>query len=453
MNKTASTDISARDALVELKKHILVDGFEMVVDVARSHGSRFYDAARDREFIDMYSFYASMPIGFNHPYFDQPEVREDILDAALTKVANSDVYTLQYARFVQTFARVVGVPQLDRLFFIEGGALAVENALKAAMDWKVQKNIAAGRCGTGLQPVEIGTDVLHFRNAFHGRTGYTMSLTNTDPNKVKFFAKYDWPRVSAPAIESELPEPQRTERAIADEKHAEAEILAAIQARPNRICAIIIEPVQGEGGDRHFRKEWFQTLRRICDQNEMILIFDEVQCGMGLTGRNWCFQHFDVLPDVVAFGKKAQVCGIMASSAKFDEVPENVFRKSSRINSTWGGNLTDMVRSTHYLNIVERENLVENARVMGERFLAQLQNLAAEEPVITGVRGRGLMLAFSLPNAELRNAFWKACWDAGLLVIRCGERSIRLRPVLDVKADIIGDVTAKMREALRRVTA
>jgi L-lysine 6-transaminase len=452
MNRTLESELSARDATAKLKKHILVDGFEMVVDVSRSQGSRFYDAAHDRDFLDMYSFYASMPIGFNHPHFDQPEVREDLLDAAVTKVANSDVYTVQYARFVETFARVVGVPQLDRYFFIEGGALAVENALKAAMDWKVQKNLAAGRCGTGFQPVEIGTDVLHFQNAFHGRTGYTMSLTNTDPNKVRHYAKFDWPRVSTPAIEFELPEPQRTERAVADEKRAEAEILAAIAARPHRICSIIIEPVQGEGGDRHFRNEWFQTLRRICDQHELILIFDEVQSGMGLTGRTWCFQHFDVLPDVVCFGKKAQACGIMASSKRFDEVPENVFRKSSRINSTWGGNLTDMVRSTHCLNIIEREHLVDNARVMGERFLAQLQNLAAEEPVITGVRGRGLMLAFSLPNAEMRNQFWKACWDAGLLVIRCGERSVRLRPVLDVKPDVIGDVTAKMREALRRVT-
>jgi len=383
-----------------------------------------------------------MPIGFNHPYFDQQVVRDDILDAALTKVANSDVYTTQYARFVKTFFRVVGVPQLDRLFFIEGGALAVENALKTAMDWKVQKNLAAGRG-------EIGTDILHFKNAFHGRSGYTMSLTNTDPNKVRYYAKFDWPRVSTPAIEFELAEPQRTQRVIADEKQSEAEILAVLRDRPHRMCAIIIEPIQGEGGDRHFRGEWFHTLRRICDQNDMLLIFDEVQSGMGLTGRNWCCQHFDVLPDILCFGKKAQACGIMANGKRLDEVPENVFRKSSRINSTWGGNLTDMVRSTHNLMLIERDGLVENARVMGERLIAQLGHLAAEEPVITGVRGRGLMLAFSLPDADLRNRFWKACWDAGLLVIRCGERSIRLRPVLDLQAEVIGEVIAKMREALR----
>jgi L-lysine 6-transaminase len=436
------TELAPRNAVAELRKHILVDGFEMVVDVTRSRGSHFHDAAHDRTFLDMYSFYASMPIGFNHPYFDQPEVREDLFIAARTKVANSDVYTVQYSRFVETFARVVGIPALDRYFFIEGGALAVENALKAAMDWKVRKNLAAGRG-------EIGTDILHFRNAFHGRTGYTMSLTNTDPNKVMYFAKLDWPRVSTPAIEHELAEPQRTRRVIADEKQAESEILSAIQARPNRICAIILEPIQGEGGDRHFRAEWFRTLRRICDEHDLLLIFDEVQSGMGLTGRAWCCQHFDVLPDVLCFGKKAQVCGIMACGAKFDQVPDNVFRKSSRINSTWGGNLTDMVRSTHCLNIIENERLIDNARVMGDQFLAQLQNLAAEEPLITGVRGRGLMLAFSMPDAVTRDRFWKACWNEGLLVIRCGERSIRLRPVLDLQPEAIGEAVAKMRQALR----
>ncbi|GJQ27033.1 MAG: L-lysine 6-transaminase [Phycisphaerae bacterium] len=434
-------EITARDVLTDLKKHILVDGFEMVFDRSRSRGCYFFDASTNRTMIDMYGFYASLPIGFNHPHFDRPDVREDLLDAAMVKVANSDVYTAAYARFVNTFSRVLGVEGMERYFFIEGGALGVENALKAAMDWKVQKNIAAGRG-------EIGTDVLHFKNCFHGRTGYTMSLTNTDPNKVRYFAKFDWPRVSAPPIDFALPEPQRSQRVVADEKQTESEILAALAARPNRICCVIIEPIQGEGGDRHFRPEFFQTLRRLCDQHDMLLIFDEVQCGMGVTGRNWCFEHFGVRPDIFAFAKKVQLAGIMAGP-RLDEVPENVFRKSSRINSTWGGNLVDMVRSTHLLTIYERENLADNARRMGERFLQQLQNLAAEEPCITAVRGRGLMLAFDLPDTETRNRFWKACWQVGLLVIRCGEKSIRLRPVLDVKAELVDEVVGKMREALR----
>lgn len=437
--------ISPKDVVPGLKRHMLIDGFEMVIDLDRSRGCRFYDAAHDRELLDLYSFYASMPVGFNHPYFDRPEVREDLLDAAMVKVANSDVYSPAFARFVRTFERVVGVPELDRYFFIEGGALAVENALKAAMDWKVQKNLAAGRG-------EIGTEVLHFENAFHGRSGYTMSLTNTDPNKVRYFAKFDWPRVRNPRIDYALPEPRRTESVAATEQAAERQILDAIRTRPHRICAIIIEPIQCEGGDRHFRRQWFHTLRRICDEHEMLLIFDEVQTGMCVTGRNWCFQHFDVMPDIVAFGKKSQVCGIMAGR-RLDEIPTNVFRVSSRINSTWGGNYTDLVRSTHYLTIIENERLVDNARIVGERFLAALNDLASEQPVLRAVRGRGLLLAFSLPDRETRDRLWKACFDAGLLTLRCGETSIRLRPVLDVKPDIVDEAVELIRDALRRIAS
>lgn len=435
--------VGADEVVSELKKHILVDGFEIVLDLERSSGCRIYDAHTDRSLIDLYSFYASMPIGFNHPYFDRPEVREDMLEGALLKVSNSDVYTRRYARFVRTLDRVVGVPQLDRYFFIEGGALAVENALKTAMDWKVRKNMAAGRG-------EIGTEVLHFRHAFHGRTGYTMSLTNTDPNKVKYYARFDWPRVSSPGLDYSLPEAERLKKVVAAEKTAEQEIMAAIEARPHRICSIITEPIQCEGGDNHFRPEWLRILRRICDENDMLLIFDEVQTGMGMSGKTWCFQHFDVIPDILTFGKKAQVCGIMVGR-RIDEVPENVFKVSSRINSTWGGNFTDMVRSTHYMNVIESERLVDNARAMGERFLQQLQSLQAEESIISVVRGRGLLLAFDLPDTETRNKFWKGCFELGLLVLRSGERSIRLRPVLDVKADIMDESVAIMRDQVRRI--
>lgn len=434
--------INPADVLTELKKHILVDGFEIVIDLERSQGSHLYDAHSDRSLIDLYAFYASMPVGFNHPHFQRQDVQDDLLAAASIKVANSDVYSVQMARFVKTFVRVMGVPELPKLFFIEGGALAVENALKAAMDWKVQKNLAAGRG-------EIGTEVLHFKNAFHGRSGYTMSLTNTDPNKVALYAKFDWPRVSAPAIDHSLPEPQRTQQVMADETRSEAEILQVLKERPHRVCAIIIEPIQGEGGDRHFRREWFQTLRRIADEQDVLLIFDEVQAGMGVTGRNWAFQNYDVTPDLLAFGKKAQVCGVMAG-ARMDEVKENVWRKPSRINSTWGGNFTDMVRSTHFLQITEQEDLVENAREMGDRFLSELKKLAAENPAITAVRGLGLLLAFDLPSAESRNKFWRNCFAGGLLVLRSGERSIRLRPVLDVRPEIIDESIRLMREALKQ---
>ena len=434
--------IASSNVLETIEQHILLDGFKVVIDLEKSRGSYLYDSASDRRLIDLYGFFGSMPVAFNHPYFDDSTVQRDLLRAAKVKIANSDVYSEGYAEFVEAFERVVGLRPLERYLFIEGGALAVENCLKAAMDWKVRKNIAAGHG-------ERGTQTLHFRHAFHGRSGYTMSLTNTDPRKTDLFAKFDWPRVSCPHIDFSLPESEREADVIEREKKSEAEIRQFIDQAKIDICAIIIEPIQGEGGDNHFRGEWLQTLRKICDENEMLLIFDEVQCGMGATGRNWCCEHFNVLPDLLAFGKKAQVCGVMAGP-RLDEVRDNAFRLSSRLNSTWGGNFTDMVRSTHYLRIIEKEHLVENAGKVGAYFLDQLLDLQREEPIISAARGRGLFLAFDLPDPKTREKFWKGLFDLGVLTLRSGENSIRFRPPLDITAEVIDEAMALMRQYCRK---
>jgi L-lysine 6-transaminase len=434
--------ISPSKVLETIGQHVLLDGFKIVVDLDKSRGSYLYNAVFGKRLIDFYGFFGSMPIGFNHPHFDDPAVQRDLLRAAKVKIANSDVYSEGYAEFVKAFERVVGLPPLEHYLFIEGGALAVENCLKAAMDWKVRKNVAAGHG-------ERGTQVLHFRRAFHGRTGYTMSLTNTDPRKTDLFAKFDWPRVSCPHIDFSLPESEREADVIAREQKAEREIRHFIDQRGIDICAIIIEPIQGEGGDNHFRGEWLQKLRKICDENDILLIFDEVQCGMGATGRNWCCEHFNVLPDLLAFGKKAQVCGVMAGP-RIDEVKDNAFRLSSRLNSTWGGNFTDMVRSTHYLRIIEEERLVENAAKAGAYFLDQLRDLQREEPLISAARGRGLFLAFDLPDAQTREEFWKGFFDLGVLTLRSGENSIRFRPALDLTADVVDEAMDVMRKYCRQ---
>ncbi len=434
--------VDASRVLNVLEEHILLDGFKIVIDLEKSRGSYLVDAATGHRLIDLYGFFGSMPVGFNHPYFDEPEVQRDLLRAAKAKVANSDVYSKAYAKFVETFARVAGLPPLDRYLFLEGGALAVENTLKAAMDWKVRKNMAAGHG-------ERGTEILHFRHAFHGRSGYTMSLTNTDPRKTDLFAKFDWPRVSCPHIDFSLPESEREKDVIAREKQAAQEIQSWIAKRGIDICAIIIEPIQGEGGDNHFRGEWLRKLREICDENDMLLIFDEVQCGMGTTGKTWCCQNFDVLPDLMAFGKKAQVCGIMAGP-RLDEVKDNAIRLPSRLNSTWGGNLTDMVRSTHYMQIIESEFLVENAGKVGAHFLEQLRELQQYEPMISAVRGRGLFIAFDLPDGKTRERFWKGLYNLGVLTLRSGERSIRFRPALDITSEVVDEAMGLIRQYCRK---
>jgi len=428
-----------------LRAHMLVDGFHVVPDLVRSHGSYLVDERENRTYLDFFSNFASQALGWNHPGLEDPEFRERLLVAALHKPANSDVYTRYFAEFVATFAKVAVPPShRQHLFFIEGGALAVENALKAAFDWKVRRNLARGL------PETVGTKVIHFRQAFHGRSGYTLSLTNTaDPRKTAYFPKFAWPRISNPKIVFPLAEHlAEVEEA---EARAIAEIEKAIEEHGHDIACLIIEPIQAEGGDNHFRPEFLRSLRRLADQHEFLLIFDEVQTGLGLTGTMWAFQGLGVEPDLFAFGKKVQVGGF-AANARIDEVRDNVFHVSSRINSTWGGNLADMVRSTRILEIIAAENLVENARQVGAYLLSGLHQLAEEFPkLVSQVRGRGLMIAFDLPDPELRKKAVDACRAEGVLVLPCGERSIRLRPFLDLTKEDAAKGLALLGAALRRL--
>ncbi|MGD2069617.1 MAG: L-lysine 6-transaminase [Gemmatimonadota bacterium] len=428
-----------------LRQNILVDGFHVVIDLEKSHGAVIVDALSGKEYLDCYGYFATLPVGHNHPGLEDEGFRHSLMTAALSNPANSDIYSRQFAAFVKTFRELAVPADFRYLFFIAGGALAVENAMKAAFDWKVQKNEAAG--------VEGGGDkILHFVDAFHGRSGYTLSVTNTDPAKTRHFPKFDWPRVSAPYIDFPLDE----SAVQAKEDRACREIEAAFEADPHGIAAILIEPIQGEGGDHHFRPEFFARLREYADRHDALLIFDEVQTGMGATGTMWAYEHTGITPDIIAFGKKTQVCGIM-STRRIDEVEKNVFHVSSRINSTWGGNLVDMVRCARYLQIIDEEGLVENAARVGARMKEGLQALAADVPGVGNVRGEGLMLALDLPDGETRKTVRLACWERGLAVLPCGPRSIRFRPPLvfsDAQAEqALGTLREVVEEVMGGVTA
>src|SRR5579872_6719290 len=255
-----------------LARHMLADGYDIVMDLRKSKGSWLFDSRRGRLVLDFFTNFASAPIGYNHPRIDTPEFRERLADVALNKPANSDIYTTYFAEFVETFARIAIPPAFNKhMFFIEGGALAIENAVKTAFDWKIRKNFRKGAAS------ERGTQIMHFREAFHGRSGYTLSLTNTaDPRKTQYFPKFDWPRIDNPKIHFPA-----TEESLADAARRENEALDQAKQflveRKDDIAALIMEPIQGEGGDNHFRPEFFTAVRQLCDENDMLLIFDEVQ--------------------------------------------------------------------------------------------------------------------------------------------------------------------------------
>ncbi|WP_445161799.1 L-lysine 6-transaminase [Mycobacterium sp. Dal123C01] len=419
-----------------LSRNMLVDGFDLVLDLTRSTGSYLVDARDGRSYLDMFTFVSSSALGMNHPALaDDEEFRAELIEAALNKPSNADVCTVAMATFVETFARVLGDPALPHLFFVEGGALAVENALKVAFDWKSRHNEARG-----IDP-ELGTRVLHLRGAFHGRSGYTLSLTNTKPVSVARFPKFDWPRIDAPYV-----------RPGADMDALEAESLrqarAAFEAYPHDIACFVAEPIQGEGGDRHFRPEFFAAMRDLCDEYDALLIFDEVQTGCGLTGTPWAYQQLGVAPDVVAFGKKTQVCGVMAGR-RVDEIADNVFAVASRINSTWGGNLTDMVRARRILEVIEADELFDRAAEQGRYLRDRLDELADEFPaMVIDPRGRGLMCAFSLPATADRDELIAQLWQRCVIVLPAGKDGVRFRPALTVSRTEIDLAIAAVRDVL-----
>lgn len=407
-----------------LKKHMLVDGYDIVLDLEKSQGSYLVDAKTGKRYLDFFTFFASNPIGMNHPkVLNHPVLANRLRHAAFQNPSNSDIYTTYMADFVETFSRV-GIPKyLPYAFFIAGGALAVENALKVAFDWKVQKNFAKG------YRTEKGHRVLHLEKAFHGRSGYTLSLTNTEPDKIKYFPKFDWPRIISPAMRFPM-NATTTQEVIAEEELAIKQAERYFEIYKDDIACIILEPIQGEGGDRQFRPEFHQALRRLADEHEALLIYDEVQTGVGLTGKFWAHEHY-VKPDIIAFGKKAQVCGILAGT-RIDDVPTNCFHYSSRINSTWGGNLVDMVRFQAYLEVIEEDNLVEHAANLGAYLKSQLEDLTDRHEHLSNPRGKGLMCAFDFPDAHSRKAFINECLSDGLIILPCGTNSVRFRPPLNV---------------------
>lgn len=421
------------DVIDVLGSRLLIDKNAIVVDLKRSQGSWVVDERTGRQYLDCFSQFASQALGWNHPKMTSQ--KERLADAAVNKVANSDMYTTQFADFVNKFSEFT--TDFPHHFYICGGAMAVENSLKAAFDWKAKKmGISEEKAYNSLQ-------IIYLKEAFHGRSGYTMSMTNNgDPKNPKTygFPKFNWKKIHNPKVWHDL-------NGVDDIKARNSETIAINEARKalekGNVAAIILEPIQGEGGDNHFRYEFFSALRRLADENECLLIFDEVQTGMGMTGKTWAYQHFDIKPDIMCFGKKVQVCGICGGE-RLDEVKDNVFTEPSRINSTWGGNIVDMVRSTMQMEIIQEDDLISNAKEVGEYFLSGLNQFHGK---VSNIRGRGLMLSFDLDSTDNRNSFLTRL-EENVLALPCGKKSVRFRPHLTFSRMDVDEAMGFIEKAL-----
>lgn len=428
------------DAVRTLREYVCGDLVDIVVDLDSSSGSRLRDLRDGTEYLDMTMYFSSAPLGHGHPALRDPAFEQALVRAARVKPSNPDFATVEQARFATTFRRVAGDPELPLLFFVEGGTLAVENALKVAFDWKTKRNARSGVAAKGCR-------VLHLEHAFHGRSGYTLSLTNTEPVKIRDYPMFDWPRIPSPAVP---PGPAwSTPELLPQERVALDAAEAALRRDGAEVACFLYEPIQGEGGDRHLRPQFLRAMQELCLQHDVLTIADEVQTGGGLTGRMWAYQALDLTPDLVAFGKRLQVCGVMGGRRVLD-IRDNAFREASRLGSTWGGSLVDMVRATRILEVISSDGVLDHARRMGELLLPKLGVLVGEFPdLLREARGRGLMCALGFRDPAQRDrAIARAREAHHALFLPCGPDSLRWRPALTVQPEELVEALDALREAL-----
>ncbi len=332
-------------------------------------------------FLDMASQIASNPMGYNHP--EMVEVVRNYAHRFPVKFAGQDFAVAEHLGLIEDLTGIAP-EKLDAAFLINSGAEAVENAMKICM---------RKRPGT-----KFG---ISMENGWHGRTLGALSMTNS--NKVHKKGYMRLPMLRLPYDENAGAELDRILRA---------------EASAEEIGFLIIEHVQGEGGYNVAPKEMVAGLRRICADHGIPYISDEVQAGMGRTGRWWAFEHYGIVPDVFSCAKALQVAAVVSGKGMFPEEP-------GAISSTWGGgHIIDMALGMKTIEIIKKEKLLERNAKIGRYLLSALNDIGG----IDDQRGLGLMIAFDLPDVGMRDNVVAECAKRGLLVLGCGQSSIRLIP-------------------------
>jgi len=402
----------ATKELLELESRYGARNYKpLPVVLTRGESIWVYDVEGNR-YLDCLACYSAVNHGHRHPRIIEA-LKKQADELTLTSRA---FFNDQLGPFLKDLTEYC---DMEMALPMNTGAEAVETAVKACRRW--------GYRVKGIPEDEA--EIIVCEGNFHGRTTTVISFSSEDKYRKDF-----GPHTPGFKI---VP-------------FGDASALA--EAITDRTCAFLLEPIQGEGGDNHFRPSFLKRLKNLAHENDALLVFDEVQSGVGITGHFWAHQAVGVKPDILSFGKKSQVCGILAGH-KLDEVDGHVFDTPSRINSTWGGNIVDMVRFDRILEIMEDEHLVQHAGEVGQHLQARLHELADHYPAVTNVRGEGLMTAFTLPSTEYRNHVKEQTYEEGAIILGCGESSIRFRTPLTITKDEVDEGVACIRRALETVAA
>jgi 4-aminobutyrate aminotransferase len=383
--------------------------------VRRARGCVVEDVDGNR-FLDFNAGIAVVAAGHGHPAVNAA-IHAQVDD--VLHYCSSDFYLPVYADVCARLAALA--PMADpRVFLSNSGTEAVEAALKLARHHTGRPNVIA------------------FLGAFHGRSLGSLALTASKSRQRAGFGIVAPGSFHAPYADP-YGGPGPTGAAYIDE------ILFSKLTHPQDVAAVFVEPIQGEGGYIVPPAGWLADLRTLCDEHGILLVTDEVQSGIGRTGRMWAAEHEAIEPDIMCIGKGLAsglpLAGIVTRSAVMD------WERGGH-GSTFGGNPVACAAALATLDLVEAE-LAANAAAVGERLLGALTELV--HPLVEQVRGRGLMIGIDLPDHDTAEALERACFERGLLVLTCGERSIRLAPPLVVTPGQADTALAVMNDALRAI--
>jgi len=384
--------------------------------------------------LDVYAQIASIPVGYSNPSLHLAASSPEMISSIINRPALGNFPQHDWAEILESGILRVAPKGLNKVFTGTSGSDANELAYKAAFMWKRRQQRGGPDIEFTQEEIDSSMDnkspgapdmsILSFKSGFHGRLFASLSTTRSKPIHKLDIPAFDWPQAPFPNIKYPLEEHTREnaeeeERCLSEFEH----ILTTFHSPP---AAIIIEPVQSEGGDNHASPTFFQGLRRITRKHDVLMIVDEVQTGVGATGKFWAHDHWNLQdpPDMVTFSKKAQAAGYYYGN---DELRPN---KPYRQFNTWMGDPTRALLFRAIINEIERLNLVQNTADTGAYLYSGLERLAQKFPnEITNLRGKGqgTFIAFDSPRRDQVLAKAKT---VGINVGGSGATAVRLRPML-----------------------
>jgi 4-aminobutyrate aminotransferase/(S)-3-amino-2-methylpropionate transaminase len=451
--KTEIPGPKAKAAIAKLDEVFDTRSLNMLTDYTKSAGNYIADADGNI-LLDVYAQIASIPIGYNNPALYKAAHSDEMINGLINRPALGNFPPTDWADVLKTGILKVAPKGLNQVFTAMAGSDANETAYKAAFMWRRQKE----RGGPNVEfteeemasamnnktPGASELSIMSFKTGFHGRLFGSLSTTRSKPIHKIDIPAFDWPQATFPQLKYPL-DKHAAENAAA-EKAALDEVEHLILNYHVPPCAVLVEPIQSEGGDNHASPAFFRGLREVTRKHDVLLIVDEVQTGVGATGRFWAHDHWDLPhpPDMVTFSKKAQTAGYYFGN------PELRPNKPYRQFNTWMGDPARALLFRAIIDEVERLDLVKNTARVGNYLFERLEKLAQKYPgQFENLRGKdmGTFIAFDNPR---RDEFLTRAKKFGVNIGGSGQTAVRLRPMLifqEKHADILLETLEKIAKS------